>query len=248
MHPKKLVFLGSKPVGYQCFSHLLAMREELNIEVIALLTNARKEFGNSHDLGVLAESHHIPIIDEINDIPDCDIIYSVQYHKILSATHISKAKQATVNLHMAPLPEYRGSNQFSYAIIDNKKEFGTTIHLIDTGIDHGDILFQKRFPIPEHCKVNMLYDLTFDASLELFRDTLADVVNNHYTPIPQTTLEEKYGTSLHYKKDIHKLKEIDLGWDKEKIERHIRATSMPGFEPPFCIINGEKLFFTTIHA
>ena len=248
MHPKKLVFLGSKPVGYHCFSHLLAKREEMNIEIIALLTNARKEFGNSHDLGALAESYDIPIIGEINEIPDCDIIYSVQYHKILSATHISKAKQAAVNLHMAPLPEYRGSNQFSYAIIDNKKEFGTTIHLIDTGIDHGDILFQKRFPIPGDCKVNTLYDLTFNASLELFRDTLSDVVNNNYNPIPQASLEEKYGTSLHYKKDIHKLKEIDLGWDKEKIERHIRATSMPGFEPPFCIINGEKLYFTTNHA
>jgi len=248
MLPKKMVFLGSKPIGYQCFSHLIAMQTLLNVEIIAMLTNARKEFGNSHDLAALAEGHNIPLLDEVNDIPECDIIYSVQYHKILGASQIARAKQIAINLHMAPLPEYRGSNQFSYAIIDNKKEFGTTIHVIDTRIDHGDILFQKRFPIPEKCNVNTLYDLTFNASVELFRDTLSNVINNEFTAVPQASLEEKYGTSLHYKKDINKLKEIDLDWDKEKIERHIRATSMPGFEPPFCIVDGKKLHFTSDQA
>jgi len=244
---KKVVFLGSKPIGYDCFAYMLAMQESLNIQVVGLLTHARKEFGNAHDLNILAEEHHIPTIENEDAIPVCDILYSVQYHRILKADHIQKASQIAVNLHMAPLPEYRGSNQFSYAIIDGKKEFGTTIHEIDTRIDHGGILFQKRFAIPEGCWVNELYQLTYEASNALFRDTLADIVNANYSATPQATLENEYGTSLHFRKEINHLKEIDLGWDKEKIARHIRATYMPGFEPPYCIVDGRKIYFNLNH-
>lgn len=240
--------MGSKPVGYECFAHLLSVKDELGIQITGLLTQARKEFGGDHDLTSLALEHNIAIYNDPEEMPECDIIYSVQYHQILKAEHIEKAKQCAVNLHMAPLPEYRGSNQFSYAIIEDKKEFGTTIHQMDARIDHGDILFQKRFPIPANCWVNDLYELTFNASIRLFKQTLAHIINNNYQPVPQKELEHKYGTSLHYRNEVGSLKQIDLNWDKDKIERHIRATSMPGFEPPYCIMNGEKLYFTRNHS
>lgn len=239
-----MIFLGSKPVGYACFTELLAQKEVLNVTVTGLMTQARKEFGGDHNLKALAAEHDIPVFDSLDELPECDIIYSVQYHEILKAEHIAQAGQIAVNLHMAPLPEYRGSNQFSYAIIENKAEFGTTIHRIDTRIDHGDILFQKRFPIPEGCYINDLYQLTFEASVQLFKDTLAKIVAGDYQPVPQQALEAEYGTSLHFRKEIASLKQIDLNWDKTTIERHIRATLMPGFEPPYCIINGEKLYFS----
>jgi len=241
---KKIVFLGSKPIGYHCLAYLISQKDILNIEIAGLLTNTRKEFGDAHDLNNLGNEHNIPILGDMEEIPECDIIYSVQYHQILKANHIKKAKQIAVNLHMAPLPEYRGSNQFSYALIDDKKEFGTTIHQIDTRIDHGDILFQKRFPIPDNCWVNQLYDLTYNASLELFKESLRNIMEGNYKPISQESFLAQYGTSLHFRKEIVKLKEIDISWGKEKIERHIRATSMPGFEPPYFILDGKKLYFS----
>ena len=241
MQKKKIVFLGSKPIGYECLAYLISQKEVLNIDIAGILTHARKEFGNAHDLNVLAGEHDIPLINSLKELPECDILYSVQYHEVLKQEHINKAKEITLNLHMAPLPEYRGANQFSFAILDDKKEFGTTIHKIDTQIDHGDILFQKRFPIPENCWVDDLYKLTYTASVNLFRQTLAHVVSGNYQPVAQDLLVAKFGTSLHYRKEMAELKTIDLGWDKEKIERHIRATSMPGFEPPYCIINGKKV-------
>ena len=244
MPAKKIVFLGSKPIGYECLTHLIEQKDKLDIEITGLLTHARKEFGNAHDLNILAQEHNIPILDSLNDLPHCDIIYSVQHHEIIKQEHIDNAAQIAVNLHMAPLPEYRGSNQFSYAILDGKTEFGTTIHRIDTRIDHGDILFQKRFPVPDHCWVHDLYQLTYNASLNLFRQTLGHVVSGNYNPVSQQLLEAKYGTSLHYRHEAAAIKIIDLNWDQEKIERHIRATSMPGFEPPYCFIDGKKVHLT----
>lgn len=241
MQKKRVVFLGSKPIGYECFAWLINKREELNIEITGLLTRIRKEFGDGHDLAQLAANHHIPVLSDLSLLPECDILYSVQYHQIIRQEHIDKATQAAVNLHMAPLPEYRGSNQFSFAIIENKKEFGTTIHLIDTRIDHGDILFQKRFPIPENCWVGDLYELTFNASVKLFRQTLPHIIAGNYKPVPQASLIHKYGTSLHYRSEMEQIKIIDPAWDAEKQERYIRATSMPGFEPPYYLINGRKV-------
>lgn len=244
MLKKTVIFLGSKPIGYECFAHLVAKREELGIEIIGLLTQPRKEFGEGHDLAALAAENGITVFNTLDDMPECDILYSVQYHELLKAHHIGKAKQVAVNLHMAPLPEYRGSNQFSFAIIEQKKEFGTTIHIMKPGVDNGDILFQKRFPIPEDCWVNDLYDLTFKASLNLFRQTISHVIGGKYNTVAQDLLVNKYGTSMHYRNEMKALKVIDLKWDKEKIQRYIRATSMPGFEPPYCFIDGEKIYFT----
>jgi methionyl-tRNA formyltransferase len=244
MHTKKVIFLGSKPIGYECLAHLISSKDSLGIEISGIMTNTRKEFGNEHDLNTLAAQNNIPVIGNLNELPECDIIYSVQYHEILKQQHIDKAGQIAINLHMAPLPEYRGSNQFSFAIIDGKTEFGTTIHRIDTRIDHGDILFQKRFPIPENCWVNDLYQLTYKASLNLFKQTLSHVVSGNYELIPQQILVGKYGTNLHFRNEMVTLRQIDLNWQSDIIEKHIRATSMPGFEPPYCVIDGKKVYFS----
>ncbi|MCD6063071.1 MAG: formyl transferase domain protein [Flavipsychrobacter sp.] len=242
---KKIVFLGSKPIGYRCLYHLLQEQDALNVEVAGILTQHRKEFSGDGDLLSLAQKHEVSVLEDLDALPECDIIYSVQYHQILKQEHINKASQIAVNLHMAPLPEYRGSNQFSYAIIQEKSEFGTTIHQIDERIDHGAILFQKRFPIPDNCWVNDLYELTFSASVKLFQQTLKHIIEGNYNPVPQQSLMHKYGTSLHFRQEIADLKKIDLSWDKEKIERHIRATAMPGFEPPYAEIDGQKIYLST---
>lgn len=241
---KEIIFLGSKPIGYHCLEWLLSVKDALNVDIKGLMTQERKEFGSGHDLAALAGNNNIPVISSLDELPACDILYSVQYHQILKQPHIDKARQAAVNLHMAPLPEYRGSNQFSFAIVEGKKEFGTTIHKIDTRIDHGAILFQKRFAIPEGCWVDELYELTYASSLTLFKETLENIVSGNYSETAQSAAEPTLGSSLHFRNEINSLKEINLDWDKEKIERHIRGTYMPGFEPPYCIINGEKLYFS----
>jgi len=245
MNQKSVVFLGSKPIGYCCLQYLIAQQEDLNITVTGVLTQRRAEFDGYNDLAALAESHHIPVLDHPDDLPECDILYSVQYHKILTQAHIDKARQIAVNLHMAPLPEYRGSNQFSFALLDKKEEFGTTIHVMDSRIDHGDILFQRRFPIPDNCWVHQLYERTFDASSRLFKQTLAHVVKGNYQRLPQQDLIPSKGTALHFRHEMADLKRIDLNWDAEKIARHIRATAMPGFEPPYCDVDGTKVYFST---
>ena len=141
---KNVVFLGSKKIGLRCLKYLIEQSKKLNYNLIGILTNERGE-----EILNFAKEYDIPIIFNLEDYlylnEKVDIAISVQYHLILKEEHINKAEEITVNLHMAPLPEYRGCNQFSFAILDGKHEFGTTLHRLEPGIDSGDILFEKRF-------------------------------------------------------------------------------------------------------
>lgn len=241
----KIVFLGSKPIGYQCLHYLLQHQQALNMEVIGLRTHLRKEFGDGNDLTALAHEYAIPLIASLDEIPECDIIYSVQHHELLKKPHIEKATKIAVNLHLAPLPEYRGCNQFSFAIMDEMKEFGVSLHEIDTRIDHGALLFEERFSIPPHCWVNDLYELTFAAALHLFQSSVKNLIEGTYTKTPQSDLLKTRKENLHFRNEIQQLKEIDLNQPAAVIEKTLRATYMPGFEPPYAFVGNKKVYFKT---
>lgn len=241
---KKIVFCGSRAIGYRCLEYLLKNQSSLGATVIGVLTNDEQILGMNMSLVDLSNKYCVLLIESLEDylrINDVDILISVQYHEILKRRHINKASQISVNLHMAPLPEYRGCNQFSLAIDHQDQEFGTTIHRLEEGIDTGAILFEKRFPIPENCFVKDLYELTVEKSFELFTETIQRIINGDYTLIEQEKLLCDRRTSLHFRREIEKLKEIDADWDSERIFRRFRATYMPGYSPPFMAIQGKKI-------
>jgi methionyl-tRNA formyltransferase len=240
---KNVVFLGSKKIGLSCLKYLNEQSRSLGYNILGVLTNQRGQ-----DVVEYAQKHNLKIINNLDEYlslkETVDIAISVQYHQILKKEHIQKAKEITVNLHMAPLPEYRGCNQFSFAILEDKKEFGTTIHCLEEEIDSGDIIFEKRFPVKEGVWVKELHQETYDASVELFKESLSNLIKGDYKLIPQREYIESRGTSLHYRKEINDIKKIDLAWPEEKVKKHIRATYFPGFEPPYCLINSKKIYFT----
>ena len=233
---KKIVYLGNKNIGYNCLKLLHKNSDILNFEIIGVATsnynNLMKNFLNKTGLNILSY-----------EIPNCDIIISVQHNKILSKKEINKARERAVNLHMAPLPEYRGCNQFSFAIIDEVNEFGTTIHEIEASIDSGPIIAEKRFFINNNLWVKDLYELTEKESLTLFEETLPILISGDYNPINQNDLLNKRKSSFHFRDEIDKLKNIDLSWNEKKIKKYIRATMMPGFENPYTEIAGKKIHF-----
>src|SRR5690606_301514 len=128
---------------------------------------------------------------------------SVQYHELLPAATIRKAAKKAVNLHLAPLPEYRGCNQFSFAIMDEVDEFGVSIHEIDERIDHGTVLFEKRFPVAPRTWVASLYEETVRHGFELFCNTLPLLLAGDYAPVPPAPHRP---SSLHFRHEIHQLK------------------------------------------
>lgn len=239
---KKIVFLGSKKIGWQCFQYLLDQKSKLDIEIIQIGTNLKREDEYKDHFLEISSRLSIPIIDQKEDqILECDYIISVQYHHILSSEQIAQAKIQAFNLHMAPLPEYRGCNQFSMAILDKSPIFGTSIHIMDQNIDHGAIVAEDRWDIAPDVWVEDLYLTTEERSFNLFQNSIENLLTERYDAVPQQTLISHRNSSLHYRNEITSIKKLELDWSEEKIHRHIRATYMPGFPAPYFIIAGQKV-------
>jgi len=237
-NPKNVVILCSKKIGLECLKILFKNQKKMSYNIIGVITNKRGkeilDFCKKEDLNIIKDLEEYKLLQNVH------IAISVQYHKILKQEDIDVASDITVNLHMAPVPEYRGCNQFSFAIINKENFFGTTLHLIDKGVDSGDILFERRFSISKDIDVETLYNKTFKESVILFTENLGKIISGNYKPIPQKISKNKK-TYFYKRKDIEKIKKIDLTWNKEKIKRYIRATSMPGFDPPYAYLNGKKI-------
>ncbi len=241
---KEIFYMGGKKLGYLCLNFLIQNKKDLEIKIKGALVNRAAE-EKEFSLIELCRKEKIPVLKDLKEFenfPPVDIIIVVQYHEILKSVHIKKAKEIAINLHMAPLPEYRGCNQFTYAIINKDKEFGTTIHRLEEKVDAGAIIAEKRFPIPSGCFVYELYKITEEKSYQLFKENIKNIIQGNYKLIPQSKLIPQRGTSYHYRKEIEKLKHIKLEWEREKIERYIRATYMPGYTPPYFYIEGRKFY------
>ncbi len=202
---KKVVFLGAKNIGLECLRELYNRAESLGVEVALVITNER-----GVKIAEFCEKNNLPFSLELESLfkLEADLLLCVQYHKILKESHLSCAK-AAFNLHLAPLPEYRGCNQFSFAILNEDEFFGVTLHKMDLGVDSGDIAFISRFRIPPFCFVDELVELANAKGLELFKNSLESLVKGDYELIPQAAVESKR-REFHLRAEIESLKEIKL--------------------------------------
>lgn len=203
---KKVVFLGAKEIGVKCLEILVQKQESLGYEIVAVGTSPR-----GRGICELCKEKGLRLIVDLDEILEFsfDLLFSVQYHKILKPCHIACAKEMAFNLHLAPLPEYRGCNVFSFAIMHEDEEFGVSIHKLTSGIDSGDLLFEKRFLIPKNCFVDALVECANVYGVELFRENLSKMINGDYTLIPQNTIES-LRKEFHLRNEIENLKCVDF--------------------------------------
>ena len=76
-----------------------------------------------------------------------DLGVSISCNQILRRPILDSAQFGFINFHAGKLPYYRGRNVINWAIINGESEIGLTAHLIDEGIDTGDIVLQQALPI-----------------------------------------------------------------------------------------------------
>lgn len=78
--------------------------------------------------------------------PDLIAVYVMA--ELLKANIIDIPKYGCINLHPSLLPNLRGSHPIFWTFYEGDLNPGVTVHYIDEGEDSGDIIFQKRVPIP----------------------------------------------------------------------------------------------------
>lgn len=95
-----------------------------------------------------------------------DFFISVLWPKIIKPEALEKHRY--INLHPAPLPEYRGCNSYAHAIINGESEYGVTLHYMTEGVDEGPIIASPRFPIFHDDTGKSLHDRAQLAALDMF--------------------------------------------------------------------------------
>ena len=79
-----------------------------------------------------------------------EMICLAGFMKILSKNFIKKFKGKILNIHPSLLPKYRGLNTHKRALSNKEKYSGCTVHLVNSKLDSGKIILQKRVKIKKN--------------------------------------------------------------------------------------------------
>jgi len=86
------------------------------------------------------------IINELKK-NNIDLICLAGFMKILSKSFIKNFKGKILNIHPSLLPKYKGLNSHEKAIKNKDKYSGCTVHYVNSKLDSGKIINQKKIRI-----------------------------------------------------------------------------------------------------
>ena len=81
---------------------------------------------------------------------DIEMICLAGFMKILSKNFIKKFKGKILNIHPSLLPKYKGLNTHEKALNNKDKYSGCTVHFVNSKLDSGKIILQKKVKISKN--------------------------------------------------------------------------------------------------
>ena len=103
-----------------------------------------------------------------------DLVILAGFMKVLPASFVGHFQDRLINLHPSLLPEFPGAHAVRDALAAGVSTTGTTIHLVDEGVDTGKILRQTQLAIPQRISEEDLHEQI----KELERDQLVTLVRD----------------------------------------------------------------------
>lgn len=160
-----------------------------------------------------------------------DFIISYHNYWLLPSSVLESAGVMAINFHPAT-PSFPGSGSYSWAIYENAKEFGVTVHLMDEKFDHGRILQVYKFNLDEGITLMELIQKAKAFSFECFEDFINSL---NEKKLDQVLLFLAKGSGDTWQGDARKISDIErmrvipVGMSPEETARRIRAFHTPDF-------------------
>ncbi len=181
----KLLFFATPDIALKSFEHFI-LSNDFEVQALVTIKAKAQNRGNKivqRNISLMAQKYNIPIFepDKISKEPEIiealrklkpDFFVTFAFGQILSQEVIDIPRIATINLHASLLPEYRGANPISQAIIDGKTKTGITTMKTVLELDAGDICMQKEIEITPNMNVVELMEKISASSPELLDKTL----------------------------------------------------------------------------
>ncbi len=122
-------------------------------------------------------------------LPDIVIVNGT---RIISKNVLDAVKAVFINMHTGITPQYRGVHGGYWAMVNKDvAHFGVTVHLVDKGIDTGNILYQAT-TVPSSKDNFVTYPLLqFGEGIPLVKKAIDDVMQNKLTPMSHASANSK---------------------------------------------------------
>lgn len=171
-----------------------------------------------------------------------DLFVSMSFNQIFKERIRNIPPLSIINCHAGKLPYYRGRNILNWALINDEKEFGITVHYVDAGIDTGDIILQKTYPITDSDNYSTLLETAYTECPALLYDAIKQIQNDTAKRTAQNAINP-HGLYC----GMRGIGDEVLDWNQtsREIFNFIRAITRPGPCATSFNENGKVLFVSS---
>lgn len=182
-----------------------------------------------------ARKRHIPValseninseefIDTVKKY-HADLFVSMSFNQIFRNEIINLPRYKTINCHAGKLPFYRGRNILNWALINDEREFGITVHYVDAGIDTGDIILQKTYPITDEDDYGTLLERAYTGCADVLYQAIKMLQAGSVTAIRQKDIDP-VGMYCGMRREGDEI--LDWSQSSREIFNFVRAVCVPG--------------------
>ena len=109
---------------------------------------------------------------------DIKLVCLAGFMKILPAYFIKNYKGKIINIHPSLLPKYKGLNTHTRAIKNNEEFSGCTVHYVNSLLDSGKIIIQKKIRITKKDTAKSLKHKILKIEHKIYPRTINKVLSN----------------------------------------------------------------------
>jgi methionyl-tRNA formyltransferase len=144
-----------------------------------------------------AEARDITVYARPADLPEAELagfdwLLSIANLRIIPQAVLDLAGKGAVNFHDGPLPRYAGLSTPAWAIINGEAQHGVSWHMIDGGVDEGDLLAQELIDIAPDETAFSLNSKCYAAAMESFGRVMAQLESCALERRPQDLGQRSY--------------------------------------------------------
>ena len=115
-----------------------------------------------------------------------DVVVSAGFMKIVGPAVLARFEGRLLNTHPALLPAFPGAHAVRDALAAGATVTGSTVHLVDAGVDTGPVLARREVPVLPGDDEARLHERIKDVERELLVETVAAFVAPPQTSPPLT--------------------------------------------------------------
>lgn len=119
-----------------------------------------------------------------------DVIFVIGWHQIVRPPVMRLARLGLIGAHASFLPHNRGSAPINWAILRGEQETGNTLMWLAEGVDEGDIIAQRAFPITPYDTCATLYGQVAATNREMLLEVLPRLMAGERPGRPQERGDE----------------------------------------------------------